>query len=119
MRAGLLLTLYAGWPVAVVVARLVARVRARFLLVSAGAWLVALVIGTTATPARLAAPVGLIVGAIVCVIGAYSVTSGVTFEWDHSKTYDVDDGPKPRAEYVVLGVVALIGAAGIALAVTA
>lgn len=119
MRLALLITLYAVWPVAVVVARLVARVRARFLLVCAGTWLVALVVGTTATPARLAAPVGLIVGAIACAIGAFSVSSGVTFEWDPGKTYDVDDGKKPQAEYVVLGVVALIGAAGIALALTA
>jgi hypothetical protein len=118
MRAGLLIALYVAWPVAAVAAAVLARVRARFLLVCGGTWLLALVIATTATGTRVAAPIGLIVGASACLFLAFAVSSGVTFIFDPDTTYDVDEGKKPRAEYVVLGVVALVDAAGIALAVT-
>jgi hypothetical protein len=117
MRLALLLTLYAGWPVAAVVAKVVGRVRTRFLLVCAGTWVLALVIATTATGTRIAAPVGLMVGASACLFLAFAVNEGVTFEWDPNKTHFPDEGKRPRAEYVVLGVVALVDAAGIALAV--
>ncbi|WP_328332197.1 hypothetical protein OHA70_13420 [Kribbella sp. NBC_00382] len=118
MRTGLLIALYAVWPVSAVVAAVVARVRARFLLVCAGSWVFALVIATTATGTRVAAPIGLMVGASCCLFLAFAVSSGVTFIFDPDTTYDVDDGKKPRAEYVVLGIVALVDAAGIALAAT-
>jgi hypothetical protein len=117
MRTALLLTLYAGWPVTAVVAKVVGRVRTRFLLVCAATWVLALVIATTATGTRIAAPVGLIVGASACLFLAFAVTGGVTFEWDPNKTHLPDESKMPRAEFVVLGVVGLVGAAGIALAV--
>ncbi|MFI5710602.1 hypothetical protein [Kribbella sp. NPDC051620] len=118
MRTGLLIALYAVWPVAALVAAIISRVRTRFILVCAGTWLLALVIATTATGTRVAAPIGLAVGASCCLFLTYAVSSGVTFIFDPDTTYDVDEGKKPRAEYVVLGVVALVDAAGIALAVT-
>ncbi|GAA0933649.1 hypothetical protein GCM10009554_19050 [Kribbella koreensis] len=117
MRTGLLIALFAVWPVTAVAAAVVGRVRARFILVCAGTWVLALAIATTATGTRIAAPIGLMIGASACLFLAFAVSSGVTFIFNPDTTYDVDDGKKPPAEYVVLGVVALVDAAAIALAV--
>lgn len=118
MRTGLLIALYAGWPVAAVVAAVVARVRPRFLLVCAGTWVFALVIATTATGTRVAAPIGLLVGASACLFFAFVVTEGATIIGSDKPLFDPAGNKMPPAEYVVLGVVALVDAAGIALAVT-
>jgi hypothetical protein len=109
----LLISLYAVWPATVVVAKLVSGVRHRFLLVQALTWLLALAIGTTATPPDLALPVGLIVGASCCLFLCFAVSDGVAFEWAQHKTYFAQKGKVPRAEHVVLGVVALVDAVAV------
>jgi hypothetical protein len=117
VRDALLISLYAVWPLAVVVAKLVSGVRIRFLLVSALTWVLALVIGTTATPPDHAQPVGLIVGASCCLFLAFAVSDGVRFTWSQYKTYFRQEGEVPRAEHVVLAVVALVDAVAVLLAV--
>jgi hypothetical protein len=118
MRAALLITLYAVWPVAAVVATVIGRVRGRFLLACAGTWVLALAIGTTATPVHIAVPVGLAVGATGCLFMAFVVNEGATLMWSDTPILPPDQGKMLRAELVVLGVVALVDAAAIALAVT-
>ncbi|WP_433013612.1 hypothetical protein [Kribbella sp. CA-294648] len=117
MRDPLVISLYAVWPLAVVVAKLASGVRIRFLLVSTLTWVLALAIGTTATPPDHAQPVGLIIGASCCLFLAFAVSNGVTFTWSQHKTYFRQEGEVPRAEHVVLGVVALVDAAAVLLAV--
>jgi peptidoglycan/LPS O-acetylase OafA/YrhL len=112
-----LVTLYAAWPLAVIVAKLTARVRTRLLLVCAFTWVLALVIATTATPASKAGPAGLVFGASACLGLWLAVRDGVQFRGS-DKIHFEDRGKTPRAEFVVLGVVALVDAAAVALAVT-
>jgi hypothetical protein len=111
-----LIATYVAWPAGVVVLRLVARARGRCLFFSGVGYLVALVIGTTATPTSAGIPVGLFVGALVAVVTCLATGHGITFNIDPDTTYWEYDGKIPLGDRLVeiLGVlVAVIG--GIAL----
>jgi hypothetical protein len=115
MSRPLLIGLYVAWPVVIAVVR--ARVRRRFVAVSAMGWLGALVIATTAEPAGKGLVVGLPVGAVLFLLAWMVTFDGITFEWDHSKTYGEDPRPAPTAEKVAALLVTLLGLSGIAVGV--
>ncbi len=108
-----LIAAYVAWPTALVLLRLITPVRPRCLAVLAGSWLAATVLATTATPATLAVPLGLIVGAGIG-LGIYAAVSrGVTFTWEPNRTYSVYDGKIPVGDRVALAITAVAGLVGV------
>jgi peptidoglycan/LPS O-acetylase OafA/YrhL len=109
MTRPLLISLYVAWPLVVVVARATARVRLRFILVSAAGWLGALVIATTAQPVDTAIAAGLPTAIAVSLCFWLFTSSGFTFTWEQDKTYGEDNSPIPIGEKIAGALVALIG----------
>ena len=116
MPRSVLVAAYVAWPAGAVLLRLVARARARCLIVTGLAILVALVLATTATPTTVAVPLGLFVGGVLAVIVCLATGRGVTFTVDQNTTYWEYDGKIPVGDRLVeilgalaavLGVVAL------------
>lgn len=114
MPRWILITLYAAWPVGVGVIRALTRLRTRFLLITTAAWLVALVIATTAHPADRALPAGLLTGTLGS-LGLWLATShGVTFTWTQDKTHWPDDTGAPKGERLAATLLTLIALTALA-----
>jgi heme A synthase len=111
----LLIGLYVAWPVVIAVVR--ARVRRRFVGVSALGWLGAVVIATTAEPTGKGLVVGLPIGVGLFLLAWIVTFDGITFEWDSSKTYGADPRPAPTGEKMAALLLTLLGLSGIAIGV--
>ena len=94
-----------------------ARVRRRFVLVSAAGWLGAAVIATTARPADRALVVGLVCGVAVSLCGWLATSRGVTFTWEQDKTYWPDSEPIPTGEKVAAALITLLSLFGLVVGV--
>jgi len=110
----ILIALYVAWPVGVGVIRALTRLRTRFLLITTAAWLVALVVATTAHPTDRALPAGLLAGTLGS-LGLWLATSnGVNFELNSHKTYWPDDAGAPKGERLAATLLALIALTAVA-----
>lgn len=119
MSRPFLIGLYVAWPLVIGVVRVTARVRRRFVLLSAGGWLGAAVIATTAQPTDRGLVVGLVCGVTVSLCGWLATSRGVTFTWEQDKTYWPDNGPIPTGEKVAAALMTLLGLFGLVLGVLA
>jgi hypothetical protein len=90
------------------VIRALTRLRIRFLLVTAAAWLVALVIATTAHPTDRALPAGLIAGTLGSLGLWFATAQGITFTWAQDTTYWPDDTKTPKGEWLAATYLTLI-----------
>jgi hypothetical protein len=115
----LLIGLYVAWPLMVSVLRVTARVRRRFVLVSAAGWFGAAVIATTARPAERALAVGLVCGIAVSLFGWLSTSRGVTLTWEQDKTYWPDNEPIPTGEKVAAVLMTMLGLLGLVIGLLA
>jgi hypothetical protein len=115
MSRAVLIGLYVAWPLIIGVVSATARIRRRFVLLSAAGWLGAIAVATTARPAERALVVGLVLG-VVTSMGLWLATlRGVTFTWMQDKTYWPDSNPVPAGEKVAAALVAVVGAVGLAV----
>jgi hypothetical protein len=103
--------------VSVGVTAAIARVRRRFVLVTASGRLGATWIATTGRPADTALVIGLVGGVAASLLIWLAALRGVTFTWMQDKTYWREDAPLPLGEKVAAVLVALVGALGLALGV--
>ncbi|MDX2974674.1 hypothetical protein [Kribbella solani] len=103
----------AAWPLILVAAKLVARLRWRFVLVFAVGWLTALVIATTGEPHSRAAMIGPVFGAVGAVFVWLVTRRGVRLTWMPGEVFLRDDNPTPKVEYVVAAVIAIAALASL------
>jgi hypothetical protein len=115
MSRAVLIGLYVAWPVIVGVVCASARIRRRFLLLSAAGWLGAVAVATNAQPPARALVVGLVFG-VASSLGLWLATArGVTFTWMQNKTYWSESNPVPAGEKVAAALVAAMGVIGLAV----
>lgn len=118
MPRSVLIAAYVAWPAIAVLLRLVARARARCLIFSGVGYLVALVLATTATPAKVAVPLGLFVGGVLAVVVCLATGHGITLNIDQDTTYWEYDGKIPvgdRLVEILAAVVAILGVVALPL----
>lgn len=109
--------MHVAWPAAILLLRLITRVRRRRLAAAGIGWLAAVVVATTTTPTSRVLPIGLILGAGIALGGCLATARGVTFTWAQQQTYWAYDGkipPGDRLVEVLTGLVGLIGVIALA-----